>query len=59
MPKYNLIDELKWRGMLQEIRPGTEELLKKQMVKGYIGFDPTADSLGVGNLVQVDRKSVV
>jgi tyrosyl-tRNA synthetase len=47
------IDELKWRGMLQDIMPGTEELLDKGMVKGYIGFDPTADSLGVGNLVQI------
>lgn len=49
----NFIEELKWRGMLQDIMPGTEELLKKGPVKGYIGFDPTADSLGVGNLVQV------
>ena len=47
------IDELKWRGMLQDIMPGTEELLNKGIVKGYIGFDPTADSLGVGNLVQI------
>lgn len=47
------IDELKWRGMLQDIMPGTDELLNKGMVKGYIGFDPTADSLGVGNLVQI------
>ncbi len=47
------VDELKWRGMLQDIMPGTEELLNKGMVKGYIGFDPTADSLGVGNLVQI------
>jgi len=47
------VDELKWRGMLQDIMPGTEELLNKGVVKGYIGFDPTADSLGVGNLVQI------
>lgn len=53
LPKYNLINELKWRGMIQEIMPGTEDLLKKEMVKGYIGFDPTADSIGIGNLVQV------
>jgi tyrosyl-tRNA synthetase len=46
-------DELKWRGMLQDIMPGTEELLNKEMVTGYIGFDPTADSLGIGNLVQI------
>lgn len=52
-PKYNLIEELKWRRMLHDIMPGTEELLNKQTVSGYIGFDPTADSLGVGNLVQV------
>ena len=49
----NFIEELKWRGMLQDIMPGTEELLGKEMVTGYIGFDPTSDSLGVGNLVQV------
>ncbi len=47
------VDELKWRGMLQDIMPGTEELLNKEMVKGYIGFDPTADSLTIGNLVQI------
>jgi tyrosyl-tRNA synthetase len=49
----NFIEELRWRGMLHDVMPGTEELLSKGMVKGYIGFDPTADSLGVGNLVQV------
>jgi tyrosyl-tRNA synthetase len=49
----NFIEELKWRGMLQDIMPGTEEMLSKGPAKGYIGFDPTADSLGVGNLVQV------
>ncbi len=49
----NYIEELKWRGMLQDIMPGTEELLNKGMTTGYIGFDPTADSLGVGNLVQI------
>ncbi len=47
------IDELRWRGMLQDIMPGTEELLNRETVTGYIGFDPTSDSLGVGNLVQV------
>ncbi len=51
--KINFIDELKWRGMLHDITPGTEELLKKEMVIGYIGFDPTSDSLGVGNMVQI------
>jgi tyrosyl-tRNA synthetase len=49
----NFIEELKWRGILQDIMPGTEELLNKEMVKGYIGFDPTADSLGIGNMAQV------
>ena len=49
----NFIEELRWRGMLHDEMPGTEELLMKEMVKGYIGFDPTADSLGIGNLVQV------
>jgi tyrosyl-tRNA synthetase len=47
------VDELKWRGMLHDIMPGTEDLLNKEKVSGYIGFDPTADSLGVGNLVQM------
>jgi tyrosyl-tRNA synthetase len=49
----NFIEELKWRGMLHDIMPGTEELLGKEMVIGYIGFDPTSDSLGVGNMVQI------
>jgi tyrosyl-tRNA synthetase len=49
----NFIEELRWRGMLQDIMPGTEEMLMKNMTSGYIGFDPTADSLGVGNLVQI------
>ena len=49
----NFVDELRWRGMLKDIMPGTEDLLNKEMVSGYIGFDPTADSLGVGNLVQI------
>jgi tyrosyl-tRNA synthetase len=49
----NFIDELKWRGMLHDAMPGTEEILSKEKVTGYIGFDPTADSLGVGNLVQI------
>ncbi|MGL5888803.1 MAG: tyrosine--tRNA ligase, partial [Bacteroidia bacterium] len=49
----NFIEELRWRGMLHDVTPGAEELLTKQLVKGYIGFDPTADSLGVGNLVQI------
>jgi tyrosyl-tRNA synthetase len=51
--KTNFVEELKWRGMLHDIMPGTEELLNKEMVVGYIGFDPTSDSLGVGNMVQI------
>ncbi len=47
------VDELEWRGMLQDIMPGTKELLNKEMVTGYIGFDPTSDSLGIGNMVQI------
>ena len=49
----NLIDELRWRGMIQDIMPGTEEQLKKEMTTGYIGFDPTADSLHIGSLVPI------
>lgn len=49
----NFVEELRWRNILHDMMPGTEELLNKEMVSGYIGFDPTADSLGVGNLVQV------
>jgi tyrosyl-tRNA synthetase len=49
----NFIEELKWRNMLHDSMPGTEEYLSNGMAKGYIGFDPTADSLGVGNMVQV------
>jgi tyrosyl-tRNA synthetase len=49
----NFVDELKWRGMIHDIMPGTEELLKKEMTSGYIGFDPTADSLHIGHMVQV------
>lgn len=47
------VDELRWRNMLHDMMPGTEELLNEGMVTGYIGFDPTADSLGVGNMVQI------
>ncbi len=49
----NFIEELRWRNMLHDLMPGTEEKLTEGSVTGYIGFDPTADSLGVGNLVQV------
>lgn len=49
----NLVEELRWRGLLQDIMPGTEELLNKETVAGYVGFDPTADSLHIGNMVPV------
>jgi len=49
----NLIAELRERNLLQDIMPGTEELLTKEMVSAYIGFDPTADSLHVGNLLPI------
>jgi tyrosyl-tRNA synthetase len=49
----NFIQELTWRGMIHDIMPGTEEALNKQVSSGYIGFDPTADSLHVGHLVQI------
>jgi tyrosyl-tRNA synthetase len=49
----NFVDELKWRGMIHDIMPGTEELLEKEKISGYIGFDPTADSLHIGHMVQV------
>jgi len=49
----NFVEELKWRGMIHDIMPGTEELLQKEITTGYIGFDPTADSLHIGHMVQV------
>ncbi len=49
----NLIAELQWRGMIQDIMPGTEDQLNKEMTTAYIGFDPTADSLHIGNLVPI------
>ncbi|MFN3444361.1 MAG: tyrosine--tRNA ligase [Bacteroidia bacterium] len=53
MSTTNFAEEMRWRGMLHDVMPGTEELLNKEMVSGYIGFDPTADSLHVGHLMQV------
>ena len=47
------IEELRWRGMLQDIMPGTAEQLNKEMTAGYVGFDPTADSLHIGSLVPI------
>lgn len=49
----NFVEELRWRGLLHDIMPGTEELLSKETVTAYIGFDPTADSLHVGSLAQI------
>ena len=49
----NLIEELTWRGLIQDMMPGTEEQLNKEMTIGYVGFDPTADSLHIGNLVPI------
>ncbi|PID95461.1 MAG: tyrosine--tRNA ligase, partial [Bacteroidetes bacterium] len=49
----NFVEELKWRGMIHDIMPGTEELLNKEIVSGYVGIDPTADSLHIGHLVGV------
>src|SRR6266487_6963388 len=49
----NLIEELAWRGLIQDIMPGTAEQLQKEITTGYIGFDPTADSLHIGNLVPI------
>jgi len=49
----NFVEDLRWRGLIQDIMPGTEEELSKGMVSGYIGFDPTAESLHVGSLSQI------
>lgn len=49
----NFIEELKWRGMLQDMTPGLEEFLLKESIAGYIGFDPTAASLHIGNLATI------
>jgi tyrosyl-tRNA synthetase len=49
----NFVEELKWRGMIHDIMPGTEELLNKEKICGYLGIDPTADSLHIGHLVGV------
>src|SRR5690349_13852574 len=53
MSRQNFIEELRWRGMVHDIMPGTEEQLSKETTAGYIGFDPTADSLHIGHLVQI------
>ena len=49
----NFVKELKWRGMIHDIMPGTEEQFEKEMTSAYIGFDPTSDSLHIGSLVQI------
>ena len=49
----NFVEELRWRGMVHTMMPGTEELLEKEMVTAYVGIDPTADSLHIGHLVSV------
>ena len=51
--KKNFVEELRWRGMLAQIMPGTEELLQKEMVTAYLGTDPTADSLHIGHLAGI------
>ena len=49
----DFIEELRWRGMLHDMMPGTDEQLRKEMTSGYIGFDPTASSLHIGNLATI------
>ncbi|MFN5238262.1 MAG: tyrosine--tRNA ligase, partial [Bacteroidota bacterium] len=49
----DFISELKWRGLIHDVTPGIEEHFKKGMVRAYIGFDPTAPSMTIGNYVQI------
>jgi tyrosyl-tRNA synthetase len=49
----SFVEELKWRGLFSDMMPGTEEQLNKELTKAYIGFDPTADSLHIGSLIQI------
>lgn len=49
----NFVEELRWRGMIHDIMPGTEEILEKELISAYVGIDPTADSLHIGHLVSV------
>ncbi len=51
--RKNFVEELRWRGMIHDVMPGTEEQLNKEMTSGYVGIDPTADSLHIGHLVGV------
>ena len=51
MKTENFVEELRWRGLIHDITPSTEDFLLNNPTSGYIGFDPTADSLHIGNLV--------
>lgn len=53
MLKMDFVEDLKWRGMLHDMMPGTDEQLKKEMTSAYVGFDPTADSLHIGSLAPI------
>src|SRR6188508_2806361 len=53
MMRKSFIEELKWRGMIHDLTPGLEEKLDSGMVSGYIGFDPTAPSMTIGNYLQI------
>tara|TARA_B100001057_G_scaffold204760_1_gene205417 strand:+ start:16885 stop:18165 length:1281 start_codon:yes stop_codon:yes gene_type:complete len=53
LKKENFVEELRWRGLIHDITPSTEDFLLNNSTSGYIGFDPTADSLHIGNLVQI------
>ena len=50
-PNFDFVEELRWRGLLHDAMPGAQELLNTEQVTGYVGFDPTAPSLHLGNLV--------
>ena len=54
----DFLEELKWRGLIHDLTPGVEEQLQKEMTLGYIGFDPTSDSLHIGNMLQVMLLSI-
>lgn len=54
-PHFDFVEELRWRGLLHDAMPGTQELLNTEQVTGYVGFDPTADSLHIGNLVPITQ----
>ena len=51
--RMSFVSELRWRGMIHDITPGTEEQLEKEITTAYVGFDPTANSLHIGNLVSI------